>query len=121
MPWMSSGLVSTRTRITLCPCAFMASAVSASKTISPDAAPGDAGRPVTIISFFAAGSMVGCRSCVKPAGSTRSTASSRVMTPSFARSTAILTEASVVRLPDRVCSIQTLPFWIVNSMSCMSR
>ena len=48
MPWMSSGLVSTRTRMTLLPCALSASASSEVKTISPDAAPGEAGRPVAI-------------------------------------------------------------------------
>jgi hypothetical protein len=29
--------------------------------------------------------------------------------------------AGAVRLPLRVCSIQSLPCWTVNSMSCMSR
>ena len=46
MPWMSSGLVSMRTRITSRPWPLSASASSASNTISPEAAPGDAGRPV---------------------------------------------------------------------------
>src|SRR5262249_7904061 len=48
MPWMSSGLVSTRTRITLRPCVFKSSASSDENTISPEAAPGEAGRPVAI-------------------------------------------------------------------------
>ncbi len=44
-PWMSSGLVSSRTRITFSPCLPRSSAVSASNTTWPDAAPGDAGSP----------------------------------------------------------------------------
>ena len=48
-------------------------------------------------------------SCGSPGGRSR------------AMSTAIRTAAPVVRLPDRVCSIQSFPAWMVNSMSCMSR
>ena len=48
MPWMSSGEVSTRTRMTFLPCDFSFSASSAENTISPAAAPGEAGRPVAI-------------------------------------------------------------------------
>ena len=59
MPWMSSGLVSRRTRITLRPSALARSASSASKTISPEAAPGEAGSPVAITSRLAPGSRVG--------------------------------------------------------------
>src|SRR6201987_2736204 len=43
MPWTSSGEVSTRTRITLWPALLSASASSDEKTISPQAAPGEAG------------------------------------------------------------------------------
>ena len=57
---------------------------------------------------------------VERAGSTRMIASSRVMSPSLAMSTAILSAAFAVRLPLRVCSIQSLPRSTVNSMSCMS-
>ena len=42
-------------------------------------------------------------------GSTRRTASSREISLSFAMSTAIFTAARAVRLPVRVCSIQSLP------------
>jgi hypothetical protein len=49
------------------------------------------------------------------------TASSREIRPSPAMSTAILRAALAVRLPERVCSIQSLPFSTVNSRSCMSR
>ncbi len=62
MPWMSSGLVSMRTRITLRPSACSLAASSDENTISPEAAPGEAGRPVAITSRLAAGSMVGCSS-----------------------------------------------------------
>ena len=51
----------------------------------------------------------------------RSTASSGVISPSSAMSTAIFSAAFAVRLPDRVCSIHSLPCCTVNSMSCMSR
>jgi hypothetical protein len=45
MPWMSSGLVSRRTRITFSPARACFSAASAVNTILPEAAPGEAGRP----------------------------------------------------------------------------
>ena len=73
-----------------CPCALSFSASSAENTISPEAAPGEAGRPVAITLRSAPGSMVGCRSWSSAAGSMRVTASSREIRPSFASSTAIL-------------------------------
>ena len=45
-PWMSSGVVSQRTRITASPALPRSSAVSASSTIAPVAAPGDAFEPL---------------------------------------------------------------------------
>jgi hypothetical protein len=39
----------------------------------------------------------------------------------FVMSTAIFSAAAPVRLPTRVCSIQSLPCSIVNSVSHMSR
>jgi hypothetical protein len=42
---MSSGEVSMRTRMTLRPAFFALSASSEENTISPEAAPGEAGRP----------------------------------------------------------------------------
>jgi hypothetical protein len=45
-PWMSSGVVSNRTRMTGSPARPRLSAVSASKTALPTAAPGDAFSPV---------------------------------------------------------------------------
>ena len=48
MPWMSSGLVSRRTRITFSPARACFSASSAVNTTLPEAAPGEAGRPLAI-------------------------------------------------------------------------
>ena len=81
MPWMSSGEVSTRTRMTFLSLALSVSASSAENTISPDAAPGEAGSPVAMILRSALGSMVGCRSWSSAAGSMRVTASLRVIRP----------------------------------------
>ncbi len=55
MPWMSSGLVSMRTRITASPRAANDSASSAENTILPEAAPGDAGNPRASTVVFADG------------------------------------------------------------------
>ena len=104
-----------------CPAPSCASASSAENTISPEAAPGEAGRPVAITLRSAFGSMVGCSSWSSAAGSTRVTASSLETTPSLASSTAMRSAALAVRLPERVCSIHSLPFSTVNSRSCMSR
>src|SRR5215469_3392518 len=54
---MSSGEVSTRTRITLRPWLLSASASSDENTIWPQAAPGEAGKPVAMIWRSAFGSM----------------------------------------------------------------
>ena len=101
MPWMSSGEVSTRTRMTFLPSALSRVASSDVNTISPDAAPGEAGRPVAITLRSAFGSMVGCRSWSSEAGSIRATASSLVISFSFASSTAMRSAALAVRLPER--------------------
>ncbi len=62
MPWMSSGLVSMRTRITASPLPARISASSALNTTAPDAAPGLAGRPLAISTRGASGSSIGCSS-----------------------------------------------------------
>ncbi len=80
-------------------------ASSAVKTTLPEAAPGDAGRPLAITWIFALGSMMGWRSWSRDAGSTRSTASSLEISFSPTMSTAILTAAWAVRLPVRVWSM----------------
>ena len=53
MPSISSGEVSRRTSTTFFPLLFQVFASSAVKTICPQAAPGEAGRPVAIGSAFA--------------------------------------------------------------------
>ena len=121
MPWMSSGLVSSRTRITASPAWAIHSAWSASNTTLPVAAPGEAGRPAATTVRGASGSSVGCSNWSRAAGSTRLMASSWEMTPSAARSTATFSADLAVRLPLRVCSIHRRPCSTVNSMSCMSR
>ncbi len=121
MPWMSSGLVSWRTRSTARLSLPSRSASSAVNTISPVAAPGEAGRPLATTDFSASGSSVGCSNWSSDTGSMRRTASSSEIKPSRAISTAILIAAVVVRLPDRVCSIHSRPRSMVNSRSCISR
>ena len=121
MPWMSSGEVSTRQRMTASPWPASVSASSAVKTTLPEAAPGDAGRPLAMTLRSAFGSSVGWRSWSSEAGSMRRTASALSISPSSARSTAIFSAAGAVRLPLRVCSMNSLFCWTVNSMSCMSR
>ena len=81
-PWMSSGVVSQRTRITLSPALPRSSAVSASSTTAPQAAPGEAFRPRAATSSSAVGSIIGCSSWSSCAGSIRATASSREISPS---------------------------------------
>ena len=121
MPWMSSGEVSSRTRMTASPSWLIRSASSASKTILPVAAPGEAGRPAATTERLAFGSRVGWSNWSSADGSTRDTASSSEITPSAARSTAIFSADLAVRFPLRVCSIHSRPCSTVNSMSCMSR
>ena len=76
MPWKSSGLVSRRTRITASPFLPSSSARSAVNTTAPDAAPGEAGRPVVRRSSSAFGSIVGWSSWSRSMGGMRATASS---------------------------------------------
>ena len=71
IPLMSSGVVSQRTRITLSPARPLSSAVSASKTIAPTAAPGDAFSPLAATSSDALGSIIGWSSWSSWAGSMR--------------------------------------------------
>ena len=92
-PWMSSGVVSQRTRITSSPLRPRCSAVFASSTIAPQAAPGEAFRPCAATSSFAFGSIIGCRSWSSWPGSIRTTASSRVIRPSSTIETATFSAA----------------------------
>ncbi len=102
---MSSGVVSQRTRITDSPALPCSSAVSASSTIFPQAAPGDAFSPCAATSNCAFGSSIGCSSWSSCAGSIRAIASSWLIRPSAAMSTADLIAAAAVRFPERVCSM----------------
>ena len=123
MPFRSSGEVSMRTRIAFWPVlASSFSASSAKNTTGPVAAPGEAGSPfvMTCAEAMAFLSNTGCSSSSSFAGSQRSTAVFSSISPSRSMSMAILTIAAPVRLPLRHWSIQSLPSWIVNSMSCMS-
>ena len=122
MPWMSSGEVSTRTRMTFLPSALSRVRLVGRRTRSrrrprPARPAGRSRSPCARRS----GSMVGCSSWSSEAGSIRATASSLVISFSFASSTAMRSAALAVRLPFRVCSIQSLPCSTVNSRSCMSR
>ena len=121
MPRRSSGLVSLRTRMTSSPRSAHSTAVSESKTALPTAAPGEAFMPVARRVRSADSSKRGNISCANCSPVTRVTASSIWMSPSSTMCTAIRNAASGVRLPTRVCSIQSLPRSTVNSMSHMSR
>ncbi len=121
IPWMSSGVVSQPTRMTASPALPRSSAVSASSTIAPDAAPGDAFSPRAATSKSAFGSSIGWSSWSSCFGSIRAIASSRLMRPSAVMSTAALIAAAAVRLAERVWSMYRCPSSTVNSMSCMSR
>ena len=103
-PWMSSGVVSQRTRITLSPALPRSSARSASSTTAPQAAPGEAFRPRAATSSSADGSIIGCSSWSSCDGSIRTTASSREIRPSSLIETAAFSAAAAVRLAERVCS-----------------
>ena len=122
IPIKSSGDVSTLTKMTFSPASFLLWASSASNTILPTAAPGEAGNPLpkTVAVLVASGSSCLCNNWSSCAGSTLNTACFSSIKPSFAISTAILTAAAAVLLPLLVCSIHNLPSSMVNSMSCMS-
>ena len=100
---MSSGVVSQRTRITASPALPRSAALSASSTIFPQAAPGEALRPCAATSNSASGSRRGWSSWSSSAGSIRATASSRSINPSAVMSTAHLIAAAAVRFAVRVC------------------
>ena len=95
MPWMSSGTVSLRTSTTFLPCSVHATASSAVKTSCPEAAPGDAGRPLvaTGIAFHSFGSNTGDSSCDSDDGSTSSSPSLGFSSFSATRSVAMTTAA----------------------------
>ena len=122
MPAKSSGDVSRRTRMTGRPSFWAASASAVEKQICPEAAPGEAPSPVAKRAALSKAfvSKVGWSNLSSWPVSMRITASSFVIRPSSAKSTATATAAAAVRFPLRVCSKYSLPFSIVNSMSCIS-
>ena len=98
IPWMSSGLVSSLTKITSLPLLASSSALSASKTSSPTAAPGDAFKALLNSSFSWESTNCGCNRFVILFASTIVKASSFETTPSFCISIAIFTLAWAVLL-----------------------
>ncbi len=117
MPGRSSGLVSRRTRMTSSPFAAHSAATTESKTTLPTAAPGDALTALVIFVFFASSSNLGNISWASCAPVTRWSASFMSIRPSSTSCVAMRKAAPAVRLPTRVCSIQSLLFSMVNSMS----
>ena len=120
MPWISSGDVSTLTKIVSCIILFNLSASSEVKTTLPLAAPGEAGRPFAIVFIGLFSSKVGCKRVSREFGSILSTASFFEINFSLTISTAILTADLEVLFPERVCRIQSFLFSTVNSTSCIS-
>ena len=96
IPWISSGLVSSLTKITSLPLFASSSALSASNTISPTAAPGEAFKALLNKSFSWESTNCGCNRLVMLFASTIVMASSFVTTPSFCISIAIFTLAWAV-------------------------
>ena len=122
IPVISSGEVSRRTKTTFSPFSFQATASSAVNTTLPQAAPGEAPKPLPagVAAFKAAASNCGCKSVSRLRGSIIATASSSVLIPSSTKSQAICKAACAVLLPLRVWSIKSLPCSTVNSISCIS-
>ncbi len=120
IPCTSSGEVSLRTRITFSPRFDASSASSAVKYTWPTAAPGEAPRPLATAVTGSAN--CGCSTWSSRSAEMREMASSREMARSSGDviSTAIRRAATPLRLPTRVCSIQSLPCSMVNSVSHMS-
>ena len=117
MPFRSSGLVSRRTRITDLPSAAISTARAEVKTTVPDAAPGEAPMPLATGWNSWSSWKRGNISWASCAPLTRCSASSRSIRPSSTSCPAMTNAAAAVRLPTRVCSIQSLPRSMVNSMS----
>ncbi len=106
MPWKSSGVVSSRTRITCSPAFPLASASSAVNTIAPAAAPGEALTPVARGGGADAWSSWGSSSWRIWSGSTSPMSDSCSLTmPSSTMSTAMRAIAWALRFPLRVWSM----------------
>ncbi len=109
MPWMSSGLVSARTRITDSPALPRRTASSASNTMRPLAAPGDAGSPRASRVFWRIGIDLRMEELVGELGLDPQHGSIAIDQPSPTISTATRSAASAVRFALRVCSTQSFP------------
>ena len=121
IPCRSSGFVSRRTRMTASPAAARSTAFAESNTALPTAAPGEALTPVVIFFGSWLRSNRGNIRWASWSPVTRVSASSMSMRPWSTSWVAIRNAAAAVRLPTRVCSIQSLPRSMVNSMSHRSR
>ena len=121
IPRISSGVVSRRTSTHGSLRAALACASLAVNTIRPDAAPGLAAIPLTILSRGELGSICRCSNSDNVAGSIRITASSRGIILSTAKATAICTEARDERCTRTASRIRKILFSIVNSTCISSR
>ena len=121
IPRISSGPVSRRTKTAASSRAAQACAAEAVNTILPVAAPGLAEIPLANTLRFASGATCLCSSSDKAFGSTRMSASSREITPSLAKLTAMCTAALDERIIRTASNITSLPFSIVNSICISSR
>ena len=121
IPTKSSGLVSRRTRITLWPARAKSNARRESKTTSPTAAPAEAGIPRAISVTWPERSNCGNIRWPSCSPEMRESASSIEILPSSTSCRATRKAASAVRLPTRVCKIQSFPRSTVNSISHRSR
>ncbi len=119
-PATSSASVNGRTRMTSRPSCSAWTASLAVNTTSPLAAPGEALTPLASTSKSAFGSNVGWRSASNDEGSIVVSASSLDNRPSSTASHANRTAAWAGRFALRVCSMNSCPSSIVNSVSCMS-
>ena len=120
IPWISSGDVSTLTKIVSCIMSLSLWASSEEKTTLPLAAPGDAGKPFAITWIELFSSKVGWSNVSKEFGSILNIAWFFEINFSLTISTAIFTADFDVLFPERVCKIQSLLFSTVNSTSCIS-
>ncbi len=110
---MSSGVVSSLTRITLSPLPFFPSSFATSEvnTTFPAAAPGEAGNPSPNTSpfFNDSASNIGCSNWSSALASILITASSSLIMPSSTKSQAICKAACAVLLPFLVCKKYNFP------------
>ncbi|MHB8959095.1 MAG: cupin domain-containing protein [Candidatus Limnocylindrales bacterium] len=121
MPWTSSGDVSARTKITVRPASAASTAASGEVTISPQATPGDAARPVAMAAPTPRRSVTSVGGSARIAW-TRRTASARVTgkSGSSAMSRAIRSAAWGLRLPTRHWSIHRRPLAAIGAVAIVA-